>query len=39
MRVARTAGPLLAFNVRDWIAAASAARAITPPSASISFTR
>ena len=38
-RVARTAGPLLAFSVRDWIAAASAARAMTPPSASISLTR
>ncbi len=38
-RVARTAGPLLAFNVRDWMAAASAARAMTPPSASISLTR
>ena len=36
-RVARTAGPLDALSVRHWMPAASAARAITPPSASISL--
>jgi hypothetical protein len=38
-RVARTAGPLEAFSVRNWMPARSAARAIAPPSASISLTR
>jgi len=38
-RAARTAGPLLALSTRHWMPAASAARAMTPPSASISFTR
>src|SRR5690606_8391114 len=38
-RVARTAGPLLALSRRHWMPAASAARAIRPPSASTSFTR
>jgi hypothetical protein len=38
-RVARTAGPLLAFSVRNWMPARSAARAMAPPSASISRTR
>ncbi len=38
-RVARTAGPLLALRVRNWIPARSAATAIAPPRASISRTR
>ena len=38
-RVARTAGPLDALSRRHWMPAASAARAMTPPSASISRTR
>jgi hypothetical protein len=38
-RVARTAGPLRAFSIRNWIPASSAARAIAPPSASTSLTR
>ena len=38
-RVARTAGPLEALSRRHWMPAASAARAMMPPSASISRTR
>ena len=38
-RVARTAGPLLELSVRNWMPAASAALAMTPPRASISRTR
>jgi hypothetical protein len=38
-RVALTAGPLLAFSVRNWMPARSIARAIAPPSASISRVR
>ena len=38
-RVARTAGPLLLFKVRNWIPALSAACAIKPPIASTSFTK
>ncbi len=38
-RVARTAGPLLAFSVRNWMPPRSAAQAIAPPIASISRTR
>ena len=33
------AGPLLAFRVRNWMPALSVARAMAPPSASISRTR
>ena len=35
----RTAGPLRRLRMRNWIPARSAARAIAPPSASISLTR
>ena len=38
-RVARTAGPLLEFRMRNWMPASSVAAAIAPPSASISLTR
>ena len=38
-RVARTAGPLLRFSSLKWMPAASAARPMTPSSASISRTR
>ena len=38
-RVARTAGPLLALSVRNWMPASSVAIAIAPPKASTSLTR
>ena len=38
-RVALTAGPLLAFNIRNWMPPRSIAFAIIPPKASISLTR
>ena len=38
-RVARTAGPLEAFSVRNWIPASSVASAMAPSSASISLAR
>ena len=37
-RVARTAGPLRALSVRNWMPARSVASAMAPPSASISLT-
>src|SRR6266849_2940382 len=38
-RVARTAGPLEEFRMRNWIPASSVAIAMTPPKASTSLTR
>src|ERR1700681_279619 len=38
-RVARTAGPLLALRIRNWIPAISVARAMALPSASTSLTK